>query len=192
MNRPQEPNKKIHTLFLRSSQLHFNSRTRGLTLHHRIPGLDLTKMTKRIEAYSVINETSPEVLVLPSGASCTRGYFGGQYGACKSDQNKNPIKISESDELNEIIETGKYRENLPFLIKNITKKEVKRVNVTTPKQYLKSIDLFLPQYKHHTNKQCPIKMVVLGTPLPWMGRGHSGVQNWQRVILDRTDPRDQK
>ena len=152
MYKAQEKKKKIHTLFIWSSQLHVNRRTRGLTLHYRIPGLDLTNEEKRTEAYKIINETSPEVLVLPSGASCTRGYFGGQYGACKRDQNKNPIKINESEELNTIIENGQYRENLPFLTKNINKKELKRVNVTTPKEYLKSIELFLTQYRHKTNK----------------------------------------
>ena len=131
-------------------------------MHHRIPGLDLTKETKRREAYTVISETSPEVPVLPSGASCTRGYFGGQYDACKREQNKNPISVSESKELSAIIENGNFRENLPFLIKNITKKVKSQCN--NPQAISEIRGTFLTRYKHHTKKECPIKMVILGTP----------------------------
>ena len=160
-------NKKISTLYIWSSNLHENRLTNGQTMHVRIPGLDLTSEKKREMVYKEIFYNKPEVLVLPSGASCTRGYFGAAPGANKREQNINPIKIKNTARYQQTKVKGNYREDLTHIKKNITEKHLKRTYVVTPKEYIKSVEALLKQYKHKTNTELTVKKVVLGTPLPW-------------------------
>ena len=50
-------------------------------------------------------------------------HFGGQAGACKQDQNKNPINIKGSEELDVIKSERSYRKSLTFLKITFLKKK---------------------------------------------------------------------